>query len=75
MTADGKDPHQSERTELSDSDVAALRDELDERKHRKWAYDKVSRSAKWISILVLGVVAFADAAARLWHGVQTWFKH
>ena len=60
---------------LTDSDVGELRDEIQEKRHRRWAYGKLARGAKWLSIVVLGVVAFADAIDRLLRGVHTWFKH
>ena len=59
---------------LSDSDVGALQEELEEKRHRAWAWDRIKKGAKWTSVVVLGVVALADAIGRAIEKVVTWLK-
>jgi hypothetical protein len=59
---------------LSDSDVGALHEQLQESRHRAWAWGRLKKGAKWASVVLLGTVAMADAIGRLIDKVAAWYK-
>ena len=53
------------RASISDSDLAALREGAEERRHRAWLWLKINKVGRWVGGLALAVLALADGVDRL----------